>query len=90
MLDLLIHADELATFTYENLRQRGHSQYEIASAVQDGYLAVVGVVRTGLPGRPQYKFQLTAKGSRKVKKLQKDKQMQAVTKAKAKLEEAHR
>lgn len=87
MLDLLIHADELATFTNEELRQKGHSLYEIGGAVQDGYLVVVGTIKTGLPGRPAYKLQLTAKGSRKVKKTREARELAAVVEAKRNLEE---
>lgn len=87
MLDLLIHADELATFTNEELRQKGHSLYEIAGAVQDGYLVVVGTIKTGLPGRPAYKIQLTAKGARKVAKVKKAHEIAAAIEAKRNLEE---
>lgn len=87
MLDLLIHCDELATFTYEDLRQKGHTQYEIAPAVQDGYLVVVGTIKTGMPGRPQHKFQLTAKGARKVKAVKRHQEITAAAEAKLKLEE---
>lgn len=64
---LCADADELATFTTEELRQRGWTRYTVAAAAQEGLLEVVGTVDNGLPGRNPYKLQITAKGKRRAR-----------------------